>query len=116
MKSKMNLLLVAVITLSVALLSSCNKLEKEDFDVKTIENFSGYTWFKTIIFVSDTENGELEISGDEFATVQIGQKVRVKTDCKYFSISAKTSTGKRINTRMIKFEGNNGVVTLNDLY
>ena len=116
MKSKMSLLLVAVIALSVAFLRSCNKLEQEDFDVKTIENFSGYTWFKTIIFVSDTENGELEIVGDEFATVQIGQRIRVKTDCKYFSVSAKTSTGKRISTKRMKFEGNNGVVTLNDLY
>lgn len=116
MKSKMSLLLAAVMTISVAFLSSCNKLEEEDFDVCTIENFSGYTWYKTLVYVSDTEKGEYEIAHDGFVTVQVGQTIRVKTDCKYFAISAKTSTGNRIDSRRIKFNNNKGVVTLKDLF
>jgi len=102
-----------ILSLVVLILSSCSD---DDLDTKTIENLSGVTWYKTTVFVSDTEKGELEIVTDGFSTVEIGESIKVKTNAGYFSISAYNSKGKLISSYSKPFSGSTGKITAKDIF
>lgn len=106
------LLMFAVIAM---VLSGCSK-DDDDFNVVSIENLSGITWYKTTVFVSETKEGELDIVTDKLSTVEVGESLKIKTNAKYCSISAYNAKGKLISSYRKEITGNKVSIKSTDIF